>query len=139
MPERMSKEWVLLYDGPCGLCQASVLWLMRRDKKQVLRFVSLQSEWARDWAFHNGKPLPEDSVALVYGTGLWTGPHVLHQSLRLLPSPWPALAFILRIVPGQKKIYRWLAQHRYRLFGQKELLTTCPAPHSWHEPRPHSY
>ena len=38
-----------------------------------------------------------------------------------------------------KKMYRWLARHRYTLFGKKEPLTTCPVPSSWHEPRPHSY
>ncbi len=132
-------EWVLLYDGPCGLCQASVQWLMRRDRHQVLRYTSLQSVWAAEWSAHSGVTLPADSVAIVFGNRLWQGPEVLWKSLELLPAPWPIFARIGRLVPGQKKMYRWLARHRYTLFGKKEPLTTCPVPSSWHEPRPHSY
>lgn len=96
-------EWVLLYDGPCGLCQASVQWLMRRDRHQVLRYTSLQSVWAAEWSAHSGVALPADSVAIIFGNRLWQGPEVLWKSLELLPAPWPIFARIGRLVPGQKK------------------------------------
>ena len=28
-------EWVLLYDGPCALCQGAVQWIMARDRAQL--------------------------------------------------------------------------------------------------------
>jgi predicted DCC family thiol-disulfide oxidoreductase YuxK len=33
---------ILLYDGSCGFCQASVQWVLRRDRHRTLRFAPLQ-------------------------------------------------------------------------------------------------
>ncbi len=33
---------ILLYDGSCGFCQASVQWVLRRDRQRTLRFAPLQ-------------------------------------------------------------------------------------------------
>ena len=38
---------ILLFDGHCNLCSASVQFVLKRDRKSVVRFASLQSDFAR--------------------------------------------------------------------------------------------
>ena len=40
-----SPQPLILYDGVCGLCHASVRWLMKRDRGR-LRYAPLQGETA---------------------------------------------------------------------------------------------
>lgn len=35
---------IVLFDGVCNLCEGSVKFLIQKDKKDILRFASLQSE-----------------------------------------------------------------------------------------------
>ena len=140
MDSSPSPEWVLLFDGPCALCQGAVRWLMRRDRGMRLRYSPLQGDWAQEWKrrYAPGDVWP-DEVILVAGEQHWIGADAIGTCLRILPFPYPELGWIYAHLPGRKKIYRWLAKHRYTWFGKKdEFLTTCPAPRSWHEPRPHS-
>lgn len=133
-------EWVLLYDGPCALCQGAVQWIMARDRAQLFCYSPLQGPWAASWkaCYAPSSDWP-DEVVLIGGNQHWVGADAVALVWRKLPFPYPILGWAYRILPGRKKIYRWLAQHRYTWFGKKEeLLTTCPAPRSWREPRPHS-
>ena len=40
-------DHLVLYDGTCGLCSRTVLFLVRRDRAGVFRFASLQGEAGR--------------------------------------------------------------------------------------------
>jgi predicted DCC family thiol-disulfide oxidoreductase YuxK len=39
---------IILFDGVCNLCQASVQFVIKHDQKDVFRFVSLQSELGQE-------------------------------------------------------------------------------------------
>ncbi len=43
-----SQNPVLLFDGPCNLCQGSVKFVLPRDRKGIIRYASLQSSAARE-------------------------------------------------------------------------------------------
>ncbi len=133
------QEWVLVYDGPCALCQRSVRWIMERDKHALFRYTPLQSTWTQTFCEQQGIPLPQ-SVMLVAGSHYWEGAEAVVMACKQLGGRYRIGAFCLAYTPGLKKMYRWLAQHRYSIFGKKEeALTTCPGPRSWREPHPHSY
>ena len=51
---------VVYYDGVCGLCNRTVRWLIRHDRKRILRYAPLQSELARE--------LPPEQLAEVSKT-----------------------------------------------------------------------
>jgi len=117
-----NEKWVL-YDGPCVLCNATVSWLQRRDRRAVLNFTPHPNPDADGVAFWDGNR--------------WHHAHqALSPILKELPTPYPFLGSILARVPewGTKKMYRWIAAHRYTLFGKNEKLTACPVPHSSTEP-----
>ncbi|HBS52949.1 MAG TPA: thiol-disulfide oxidoreductase, partial [Flavobacterium sp.] len=39
---------IILFDGLCNLCNSSVQFLIKRDSKDIFRFVSLQSELGKE-------------------------------------------------------------------------------------------
>ena len=39
---------IVLYDGECGMCRASVQFVLNRDREGVFRFASLQSKAGRE-------------------------------------------------------------------------------------------
>ena len=40
---------IVFFDGVCNLCQGSVRYLIKHDKKGVLKFASLQGNYAKDF------------------------------------------------------------------------------------------
>ncbi|MFN7143631.1 MAG: thiol-disulfide oxidoreductase DCC family protein, partial [Myxococcota bacterium] len=57
---------IVLYDGLCGFCDASVQWLLKRDKDAKFRFAALQGETAAQiLARHPELPKGLDSIVLV--------------------------------------------------------------------------
>ena len=45
---------IVLFDGVCNLCDASVQYIIKRDKKDIFRFVALQSELGQKITNHIG-------------------------------------------------------------------------------------
>jgi predicted DCC family thiol-disulfide oxidoreductase YuxK len=56
---------VLLFDGECGLCNRTVRWLLRIDRRGVLRFAPLQGAAAQEFLRAQGLP-PDDFDSLVF-------------------------------------------------------------------------
>jgi predicted DCC family thiol-disulfide oxidoreductase YuxK len=138
-PELVGLDLVL-YDGECGLCDRAVRFLLARDRRDRLRFASLQSGWAR-WALArraDGAGAPpmrearpaarEDSMHVVAELGtqrerlLLRSAAALHLC-RVLGSPWSLLG-IFRLVPPPLRdlLYRFVARNRRRWFA----APTCP-------------
>ena len=45
---------IILFDGVCNLCNSSVQYVIKHDKKDIFRFVSLQSELGQKIVKHIG-------------------------------------------------------------------------------------
>ncbi len=116
---------VILFDGVCNLCNASVKWIIARDPHALFRFAALQSpEGSRLLAGYG--PLP-DSVVLVDGKGVHTQSTAALRIASKLGFPW-SLAVVGLAVPRFVRdfFYKLIARHRYRWFGRQEscLLPT---------------
>ncbi|MEX2528178.1 MAG: thiol-disulfide oxidoreductase DCC family protein [Gemmatimonadota bacterium] len=113
---------ILLFDGVCNLCTASVRWVLPRDPDGNFRFASLQSEVGRKLLLDaGGNPEELDSVVLLEGGRLWERSTAALRVARKLKAPWPLLyAFILVPRPIRDWVYDLVARHRYRIFGRKE-------------------
>jgi predicted DCC family thiol-disulfide oxidoreductase YuxK len=56
---------IILYDGVCNLCNSAVQFVIQHDKKDVFRFVALQSELGQEIMNYIGiNPKDIDSVIL---------------------------------------------------------------------------
>lgn len=120
---------ILLFDGVCNLCEASVHFIIKRDPKAIFRFASLQSP--------DGQVLLEkfnlarddfDTMVLIEGARCYLRSAAGLRIARRLSGAWPLLSAFL-ILPRflRDAIYRWIATNRYRWFGKKEA---CLVPTS---------
>ncbi|HSS96558.1 MAG TPA: DCC1-like thiol-disulfide oxidoreductase family protein [Terriglobales bacterium] len=125
---------VILYDGVCGLCNRTVQFILRRDRRNLFRFATLQSEFARKillrHAIRMDKP---ESVCLVLQLGQ-LGEVVEMRSTaaisigRELGAFWRVISNLFAIFPESCRDwgYDLVARYRYRVFGKYD---TCPLPH----------
>ena len=102
-PETISTEadasTIVLFDGVCNLCNGSVQFLLRRDRRGRFRFAALQSAAGRDLMRRHG--LPEESLEtiVVLDSGrAWLKSDAALLLARRLPWPWPLLA-VFRLCP----------------------------------------
>lgn len=104
-------------------------WIIRRDKKQLFRFASLQSDYARNLL--RAAELPEHwtgSVVLAHNGRFYAYSDAAIQTLILLGGFW-CLAACAYLIPRfiRNAIYRYVARNRYRWFGQKDACM-IPTP-----------
>ena len=120
-------ETIVLFDGVCNLCNGSVQFLLRRDRRRRFRFAALQSAAGRALLEPYGLSTQtlETIVVREGGQARVRSDAALHLARRL-PWPWPALA-VFRILPRPLRdaLYSFVARHRYRWFGRTE---SCMLP-----------
>lgn len=120
---------IVLFDGVCNLCSASVRFMIARDPKARLRFAAIQSDAGRKLMREHGMPDFEgdpDSIVLVDGDRVYEQSSAALRIARTLTFPW-WLLFSWIIVPRflRDPVYRFIAKRRYEWFGKQE---TCLVP-----------
>ena len=120
---------VVLYDGVCTVCDASVQFILRHDPSRTVRFASLQSEVGQELArAHGVDPARLDTLVLIEdGRGLVQSDAVLGIAAHLT-RPW-SWAGRLAVVPKPVRdaAYRLVARNRTRLFGRRDACR-IPTP-----------
>jgi predicted DCC family thiol-disulfide oxidoreductase YuxK len=124
---------IVLFDGTCGFCDASVQWLLDKDRPGVLRFAPLQGPSCAALRAA-GAPIPSDMDTVVLLTRAPSGwrAHLRSDAAveicARLPAPWRHLA-ALRWVPRPLRDlgYRAVAAVRYRIWGRVDACR-LPAP-----------
>jgi predicted DCC family thiol-disulfide oxidoreductase YuxK len=140
LPE-LTGRLLVVFDGECGFCNRSIRWLLRRDRKDRLRFAPSTAPAVEQLLTSHGvqpfgqgsNPDPGFETVLVFrnaGTSmeeLLVRSNAILACLRVLPQPWPALAAVLRLIPRplRESGYRFVARQRYRIWGR---YATCPIP-----------
>ena len=121
-----SKQPVILFDGVCNLCNGTVDFLLKRDRKKQFRFASLQSETGEFLRYQYQIPDDFDSVILIKLETVYFKSDAFSEIAGMLPYPWKIAVFI-KFIPKiiRDKLYDWIAKHRYRWFGKRE---TCRIP-----------
>jgi predicted DCC family thiol-disulfide oxidoreductase YuxK len=113
---------VLLFDGVCNLCNASVQWIIKRDKAGIFRFASLQSEAGQHLLQRFDLPTGDlKTVVLTEGENVYTRSDVALKVFQLLGGWWQLLRiFALVPRPLRNLVYDWIAANRYRWFGKRD-------------------
>jgi len=118
---------IILFDGVCNFCNFWVNFVIKRDKKDLFRFASLQSEKSIEltskFIFDNPK---QDTFILIKGDKFYTKSTAALMVCKELSSPIKIL-FPLIIVPKifRDFVYDLIARNRYKLFGRRE---SCRIP-----------
>lgn len=120
---------VLLYDGTCGLCAASVQFVLRHDRRGTLRFAPLQGRFAGEVIARHPELGPVDSVVWVEPAQDGTAERVLIRSDAALRAVeylggWWSLLRAGRAVPKPLRdaIYDFVARHRHQFTRAHCLL-----------------
>jgi predicted DCC family thiol-disulfide oxidoreductase YuxK len=120
---------VILFDGVCNLCNGAVQFVIRRDKKNIFRFASLQSETAEK-LLRSLRLRSEqiDSIVLIRQGRVYLESDAVIGIAKELSNGWKVLSW-LRILPKvfRDMLYRLIARNRYRLFGKKDACM-IPSP-----------
>lgn len=113
---------VLLFDGVCNLCNASVRFLVERDPAARLRFAALQSPVGQALLERFGLEREDfDTMVLVEGDRCATRSDAALRVVRYLSGAWPLLR-VLRVVPRPLRdaVYGFVVRNRYRWFGRRD-------------------
>lgn len=111
------RDKVVIFDGVCGLCNASVNLLMRLDKKKTLRYSSLQGEYIKQLNIEEGI----DSIVYVEQGIVYYKSTAILKIVRSLGGGY-IFVKLLYIFPEMIRdfIYDVIAKHRYKIFGKME-------------------
>ncbi|HVZ81365.1 MAG TPA: DCC1-like thiol-disulfide oxidoreductase family protein [bacterium] len=133
-PRKVEGTPVLFYDGACGLCHRTVVFILAEDRQQpAFRFAPLQGK-----AFKRMVPakvragLPDSLVVRTPGGILLTRSDAVLFLLETMGGLWRLMAWKGRLVPRawRDRAYDVVARVRSRLFKKPKDL--CPlGPKAW--------
>lgn len=114
---------IILFDGICNLCDSTVQYIIKKDKKDVFRFVALQSEIGQQILKHIGiDPKQIDSIVLYEpGTAYFYKSSAAIEIAKELGG-FISLIGVFRILPEalRNSIYDYVARNRYKWYGKKD-------------------
>ena len=119
---------VLLYDGTCGFCAASVQFVLRHERRRrTLRFATLDGTLGERARRAHPELAGVDSVIWLEGERVLVRSEAALAVAAYLGGPWRALAALGRLVPRRLRdaAYDLIARNRYRIAGRVE---SCPVP-----------
>ncbi len=121
---------IILFDGVCNLCNSSVQYVIKHDKKDIFRFVALQSDLGQKILKHIGiNPIHTDSIVLYEPRiSYYYKSTAALQIARVLSGVF-TLARVFTFLPTgiSDTIYDYIAKNRYKWYGKKEA---CMIPTS---------
>jgi len=123
----MEKVPIVLFDGVCNFCNYWVNFMIKHDKKGLLRFASLQGEYGQKMqSKFNLDKTKLDSVILVSNNKVYFYSDAVIGIGQQLGGIFK-LAVILKIIPRSIRdyLYKFVAKNRYRWFGQRD---SCMMP-----------
>ena len=114
---------IILFDGVCNLCEASVQFVIKYDKKDVFRFVALQSDLGKEIIKHIGLDGKNIDSVILYEPGIAYN-YKSTAALEIAKNLGGFFHFgtIFRLIPNglRNLIYDYVAKNRYLWYGKKE-------------------
>jgi predicted DCC family thiol-disulfide oxidoreductase YuxK len=114
---------IILFDGLCNLCDASVQFIVKRDRKDIFRFVSLQSHLGQELV----QKLPltiqkTDSIILYESDTVYYYKSKAVFEIVKSSGGFIYCLLIFKLLPTAftDTIYDYIARNRYRWLGKKE-------------------
>lgn len=121
---------IILFDGVCNLCNTSVQFVITNDKKDIFRFVALQSDLGKKIIKHIGIANQNiDSIVLYEPERAYY--YKSDAALQIAKNLGGIFHFgtIFRILPTvfRNVLYDFVAKNRYKWYGKQESCL-LPSP-----------
>lgn len=120
---------IVLFDGVCNFCNASVNFVIEHDKAGYFKFAPLQSAIGEELAAKHGiDKIDTDSVIVVENERAYTHSSAAMRIARKLDGIWSMLyVFVVVPKPIRDFFYKVIAKNRYRWFGKQDACM-MPTP-----------
>lgn len=119
--------YIVFYDGVCGLCNRSVRWLIAHDKDRVLRYASIQSDFAHRTLAPYHLDIDSGTIIFLEEDHVFTRSEAIIRIFRQLGGVYRFMGGLIQVLP--RKLRDWLydvvAKYRYKWFGKHK---SCPLP-----------
>lgn len=114
---------IILFDGVCNLCDATVQQLIRKDRKDIFRFAALQSEVGKEIAEYIGIDTSKMDSIILYEPG--KAYHIKAEAAIEIAKSIGGIYSLLALfsfLPNWMKnsVYDYVAKNRYKWYGKKE-------------------
>ncbi len=123
---------IILFDGVCNLCDASVQFIIKHDKKDIFRFVALQSNLGETICKSIAVDFKKMDTIVLYDPS--TSNHYLKSDAAIEIAYYLGNIFlvvkIFKIFPKffRDSIYNYVSKNRYNWYGKKNhCLMPTPA------------
>lgn len=121
---------IILFDGVCNLCDSSIQFIIKHDKKDIFRFVALQSEIGLEIINHIGIDTTKIDSILLYepGKAYYYKAQAALKIAKELGGIYKAISWF-SILPDflTNAVYDYIARNRYKWYGKKEACM-IPTP-----------
>ncbi|OJX55814.1 MULTISPECIES: thiol-disulfide oxidoreductase DCC family protein [Flavobacterium] len=121
---------IILFDGVCNLCDSSIQFIIKHDKKDIFRFVALQSEIGLEIIKHIGIDTSKIDSILLYepGKAYYYKAQAALKIAKELGGIYTAISWF-SILPNflTNTVYDYIAKNRYKWYGKKEACM-IPTP-----------
>lgn len=114
---------IILFDGVCNLCNASVQYVIERDRKDVFRFAALQSDIGAKILKHIGADAKYTDSIVLYEPGV--AYHYKSSAALEIAKDLGgifSISTIFKIIPNglRNMIYDYVAKNRYKWYGKQD-------------------
>ena len=112
---------IVLFDGICNLCNASIAMIIRNDPHAHFRFAPLQSQIGKQYISEmNIEVDGSGSLVLIQNDQYYLRSEAALRIARKMDRPWNWLwVFIIIPPPIRDLVYRIVSKYRYNWFGKK--------------------
>ena len=136
-PEVESDSFLICFDGHCLLCNSWVDFLIKRDRKNIFTFTSLQSNGGVNALLKHGysesKLEALDSIVVLKGDQVSIRSDAVIEILVALGGIYK-ISKLLKLIPSSLRnlVYDTVAKMRYRWFGRRDICR-IPSPEESHK------
>jgi len=114
---------IILFDGVCNLCNSAVQFIIKHDKKDVFRFVALQSDLGMEICIYIGIDQKATDSIILYEPG--KAYYLKSDAALKIATEFNSFYIFLsifKIFPKgiRDSIYDYIAKNRYKWYGKKE-------------------
>jgi predicted DCC family thiol-disulfide oxidoreductase YuxK len=117
--ELLTKQPILLIDGDCVLCNKSVNFLLKNEKKPMLSFASLQSNTGKMLLEYFEVPKTVDSMVLIRNHQIFIKSCAALRITTYMKGLWPLMVVFVIIPPFLRNlVYDYIAKRRFKIHGK---------------------
>lgn len=121
---------IVLFDGVCNLCNRSIQFIIRHDKKDEFRFATLQGDLGKQLVKerHIDTDTVDSIILIEPGVAYYTKSTAALKIGTSFGGAWKLLT-ILELIPSSLSdiVYDFVARNRYQWYGKREACM-IPTP-----------